>query len=325
MASTQRVLVTGADGFIGSALCPALTEAGILVHSAVRRADRANRQPEAPTFEVGNISEATDWTAALHGIDCVVHLVSPTDIEDAGAGERRKHFHDVNVIGSRRLATQAAEVGIRRLVFVSTIKVNGEASRGAAFTETDVPRPEDAYGTSKWESEQELLRISAETGLEVVILRPPLVYGPGVKGNFPRLMTLVARGWPLPFATVRNHRSMIYLGNLVDAILTCIRAPSAAGQIYLVSDGSDISTPELVRAIANTLGVSPRPFPFPPSLLMLGATMIGKREEARRLLGSLQIDSSRIRRELGWRPPYTMEQGLAETARWFLNSVNGKR
>jgi len=138
-------------------------------------------------------------------------------------------------------------------------------------------------------------------------------------------MKLVARGLPVPFASVRNQRSMIYIGNLVDAILTCVRAPAAAGQTYLVSDGTDISTPELVSSIGRAMGVSPRLFPFPPSLLMAAATIIGKRNEARRLLGSLQVDSSRIRRELEWQPPYTMEQGLAETARWFLNSVNGKR
>lgn len=295
------------------------------VRRAVRRAIAAKKQPEASIFEVGDINEATNWTEALRGIECVVHLVSPAAVESATADGHLKRFNDVNVASSRRLAEQAAAVGIRRLVFVSTIKVNGEASHERAFTEADAPRPEDAYGISKWEAEQELLRISRETGLELVVLRPPLVYGPGVKGNFLRLMKLVSQGWPLPLASVRNHRSMVYIGNFVDAILACLRTPAAAGRTYLASDGVDVSTPDLVRALAGALSVAPRLFPFPPSLLMLGATLLGKHEEATRLLGSLQVDSSRIRRELGWEPPYTMEEGLAETARWFLQSVNAKR
>ena len=304
MANAHRILVTGADGFVGSALCPVLSAAGYFSRRAIRRTSETQASDQETT-SVGDIDGSTDWTHALRGVKCVVHLAARTHV--------------------LREAAPDPLTGVRRLVFLSSIKVNGESTEGRPFTEDDMPGPEDAYGRTKWEAEQALRAIERESSLEVVILRSALVYGPGVKGNFLRLMKLVARGWPLPLASVHNQRSMAYVRNLVDAILSCIREPPAAGRTYLVSDGTDRSTPNLVRAVANALGVSPGLFPFPPSLLMLGATMIGKREEARRVLGSLQVDSSRIRRELGWQPPYTMEQGLAETARWFLNSVNGKR
>lgn len=313
----SRVLVTGATGFVGSALCRALTEADVTMRRAVRRTIAAENQPKGSTFEVGEISGSTNWTEALRGIECVVHLVAPAGVEGVAAADQLAQYRRVNVAGSRRLAEQAAAAGTRRLVFMSTIKVNGEASREQPFTENDLPRPEDAYGISKWEVEQELLRISRATGLEVVVLRAPLVYGPGVKGNFLRLMNLVSRGVPLPLASVRNRRSFVYLGNLVDAIVKAIEAPQATGKTYLVSDGEDVSTPDLIRAVARALGVPPRLFPFPPALLELGARVLGRGEEAARLLGSLQVDSARIRRELSWSPHYTLAQGLAETARWF--------
>lgn len=208
------------------------------------------------------------------------------------------------------------------MVFLSSVKVNGEKTTASPFSEDDTPQPADAYGTTKWEAEQALRAIERQFGLQVVILRPPLVYGPGVKGNFLRLLTLISRGWPLPLASVHNQRSMVYLGNLVDAIVTCLNAPAAAGHTYLVSDNADVSTPQLVRALALRVGVKPRLFPFPPSLLMLGATALGKSDEAARLLGSLQVSGARIHRELGWQPPYPVDKGLEETARWYLDSVN---
>jgi len=324
MAGTLRILVTGADGFVGSALCPVLNAAGYFPRRAIRRTPETHgSHPE--TTPVGDIDGSTDWTQALRGVECVVHLAARTHVLNEAAPDPMNAYRRVNVEGTRNLAKQVAAAGVRRMVFLSSIKVNGESTASRPFTEDDTPHPEDAYGRTKCEAEQALRAIERESSLEVVILRSPLVYGPGVKGNFLRLLELVARGWPLPLASVHNQRSMVYVGNLADAILACIREPSAAGQTYLVSDGSDISTPDLVSSIARALGVPQRLFPFPPSFLKLGATVIGKRDEARRLLGSLQIDSSRIRRELGWQPPYKMEQGLAETARWFLNSVNGER
>jgi len=317
MAGEHRVLVTGASGFIGSALVPALNAAGFATRRAVRRASE-QQSPDGDTLSVGEIDGATDWAAALHDVQTVVHLAARTHVLRETASDPLAAYQSVNVDGTRRLATQAAAAGVRRLVFLSSIKVSGERTFDRPYTEDDTPQPEDAYGTTKWEAEQALRTIDRETGLQVVILRPPLVYGPGVQGNFLRLMKLVSGGWPLPLASVRNRRSLVYLGNLVDAILACIKAPAAAGRTYLVSDGTGLSTPDLVRALAKYLGVSPRLYPFPPSFLMLGASVVGKREEAARLLGSLEIDSSRIQRELEWRPPHAMETGLAATARWFL-------
>jgi len=309
------VLVTGTNGIIGSALCRALTEAGVTTRRAVRRAIAAENQPKRSTFEVGEVSGSTNWTETLRGIECVVHFVAPAGVEGVATADQLAHYRRVNVAGSRQLAEQAAAAGTRRLVFMSTIKVNGESSRERPFTESDLPRPEHAYGLSKWEAEQELLRLSRATGIEVVVLRPPLVYGPSVKGNFLRLFTLVARGVPLPLASVQNRRSLVFLGNLMDAIATAINAPHAAGQTYLVSDSEDVSTPELVRAVARALGVWARLFPCPVALLRAAAALVGRGEEAARLTGSLQVDSSRIRREPGWQPRYTLAQGLEETAR----------
>lgn len=300
-----------------------LAESGNTPRIALRHELPAAATPVGAGVVVGEIDAATDWTRALQGIECVIHLAAPADAPVAR--EALALYRQVNVAGSERLADQAAAAGARRLVYLSTIKANGESTHARPFTEDDLPQPETDYGRSKLEAEQILLNKGRKTGLEVVILRPPLVYGPGVRGNFLRLMKLVARRWPLPFASLRNRRSMIYIGNLVDAIHQCVQTRSGAGKTYLVSDGTDVSTPKLVRALAEALGVAPRLFPFPPSLLAQGAALLGKREEAARLLGSLQVDSSRIRRELGWQAPYTMEEGLAETARWFLSSVNGKR
>jgi nucleoside-diphosphate-sugar epimerase len=233
------------------------------------------------------------------------------------AADPLSDYRRINVQATERLAREAAGLGVRRLVFVSSVKVNGERTRDRPYTEVDAPRPEDAYGISKHEAEQALAGIAAGTGIETVVLRPPLVYGPGVKGNFLRLMGIVARGLPLPLASIANQRSLVYVGNLVDAIVGAIDAPQAAGRTYLVSDGDDVSTPGLARAIARALAVRPRLLPCPPPLLRLAAALSGRGAEIARLTGSLQVDSSRIRRELGWLPPFRLEQGLAETARWY--------
>ena len=222
----------------------------------------------------------------------------------------------VNTAGTEKLARSAASLGVRRFIFMSTVKVNGEG-RETPYTEGYTPAPVDPYGISKWEAEKKLKEIACETGMEVVVLRSPLVYGSGVKANFLRLLEVVARGIPLPLASIDNRRSLIYLGNLVDAIITCINHPKAARQTYLVSDGEDVSTQELIRRVADALGRQARLFPFPPSFMKLAGSIIGKSDAVERLLGSLVVDSSKIRRELGWMPPYTMEEGLEETAEWF--------
>ena len=312
MSSDNTILVTGANGFIGRALCEALTATG----RQVKRAVRATRPGESGAIAVGGIGSATDWGAALEGAPCVVHLAARTHVLRETVADPLAEYRRVNVEGTLRLAQQAARAGARRLLFLSSVKVNGEATL-TPFTENDAPRPEDAYGVSKWEAEQALARAAAETGLEVVILRPPLVYGPGVKGNFLRLMNLVARGMPLPLASIDNHRSLVYVGNLVDAIIRAIDAPRAAGRTYLVSDGEDLSTPDLARAIARALGVSSRLLHCPPVVLKIGAILAGRRAELARLSASLQVDCSAMRSELDWRPRFSPESGLAETARWY--------
>jgi len=314
MTSNEVVLVTGANGFVGRALCEALAASGRRVKRALRIA-----QPGVPdAVAVGDIGADTDWRSALEGVSSVVHLAARTHVLRETAADSLAEYRRVNLDGTRRLAQQAGRAGVRRLVFVSSIKVNGEVTE-RPFTEDDAPRPEDAYGVSKWEAEQALVRVAGETGLQVAVLRPPLVYGPEVKGNFLRLMGLVARGTPLPLASITNRRSLIYVGNLVDAVIKAIDVPAAAGRAYLVSDGEDVSTPDLVRAIARSLGVAPRLLPCPPAMLRLGAALTGKRAELARLTGSLQADGSRARRELGWQPRLSLAQGLSATARWYYS------
>lgn len=257
-------------------------------------------------------------------VDCVVHLAARTHVLRDTDVDMLAAYRRVNVEGTRRLAQAAARSGVRRLVFVSSIKVNGEATVDQPFTENDTPRPEDAYGISKWEAERAMSQIAADTGMEAVVLRPPLVYGPGVKGNLLQLLRVVARGWPLPLASIRNRRSLIFVGNLVEAIMAAAASPAASGNTYLVSDGEDVSTPELVRALARALNVPARLVPCPAVLLKCAARVIGRSDAAARLTGSLQVDSSNIRRQLGWRPHATLAAGLAETARWY-HSQSGLR
>ena len=316
MNTRNTILVTGANGFIGSALCRALVAAGHVPRAAVRRIVPGGKGPE-PAVGIGEIDGNTDWSKALRGIEYIVHLASPSDQPRGSPADSLAKYRRVNVAGSRRLAEQAAAAGARRLVFMSTIKVNGERTAERAYTENDAPRPQDAYGISKQEAEQALRDVAQKTGLEIAVLRSPIVYGPGVKGNFLRLMHLVARGVPLPLGAVNNRRSFIYTGNLAGAIIKALDAPQAAGRTYLVSDGEDVSTPDLVRGLALALGVTARLPALPLAALGFGATLAGKRAEFARLSGSLQVDSSRIRRELDWQPRYSLTQGLTETARWY--------
>ncbi len=315
------MLVTGADGFVGSALARTLEGAGLTVRRAVRRGGSADA---APSFPVGEVGGDTDWQAALGGARCVVHLAARTHVLRESARDPLAEYLRINVEGTRRLAQQAAAAGVRRLVFMSSVKVNGERTGTHPFTEADAPRPEDAYGVSKWRAEQELARAAAATGLETVVLRPPLVYGPGVKGNFLRLLGWIARGAPLPFASLENRRSLVFVGNLCSAVLAAVTVPAAAGRTFLVSDGADVSTPALVREIAQALDAKPRLVPCPPALLRAALAALGWSAEAARLTGSLQVDASRLRRELAWQPPYTLAQGLVETARWYRQTVNGE-
>jgi len=303
----MRVLVTGATGFVGRELCGCLITHGHAVVPAVRKVSGL-----AGEAAVGDIDGATDWTTALNGCDSVVHLAARVHMMRESAQDPLVLYREINTVATLNLARQAAHAGVKRFVFISTIKVNGEG-RDAAYRETDAPAPEDAYAISKWEAEQGLRRIEQETGMEVVILRPPLVYGPGVKANFRRLMQTVQKGWPLPLGAIRNRRSLLFLGNFVDAIRLCVEHPAAVGQTFLLDDGEPISTPDLIRALARAMGRPARLPAVPVGVLELAGALLGKREAVARLEGSLYVDSSLIRSRLGWTQPFTMEAGLAAT------------
>ena len=311
------MLVTGASGFIGSAVTHRLVGDRMAVRAATHRQTLAP-VPGIQIVPNTDIGGEFDWGDALSGCDAVGHAAARVHLVKDSASDPLAEFRRVNVDGALALARKAAEAGVRRFVFLSTVKVNGEVTYpGRPFKADDVPAPEDAYGVSKYEAEVALRRLSATTGMEVVIIRPVLVYGPGVKANFLAMIRAVDRGWPLPLGAIDNRRSLVGVSNLVDLIATCLRHPAAANQTFLVSDDSDLSTTELLKRTAAALGRSARLFPVPPRVLQTGATILAKGKEARRLLGSLQVDISRTRQLLGWSPPMSVDQQLTETAEWF--------
>jgi nucleoside-diphosphate-sugar epimerase len=320
-SATNRFLVTGANGFVGKLICAELQSQGYEVRGAVRRSD-VILNCKVSRVTVGEINSQTDWSAALAGVDVVIHLAARVHVMKETSVNPLDEFRSTNVHGTEHLARSAAAHGVKRFVFVSSIKVIGEeTSGGHRYAELDSSSPKDPYGVSKWEAEQALHRVAKETGLEVVIVRPPLVYGAGVKGNFAQMLRVLAKGIPLPLASVSNLRSLVYLGNFVDALLTCATHPAAAGQTYLVSDGEDVSTPALLRQVGAAMGHPARLLPCPPVLLKMAGRVLGRSEQLERLLGSLQVDSSKIRRELGWRPPFTLQQGLQATAEWYRIAI----
>ena len=311
-----KILITGANGFVGLALCTALLRRELEVRGATRSGSELASGVERAV--VGAIDDETEWTDALRGVDVVIHLAARVHVMNDASADPLAEFRKVNVQGTENLARQAAQAGVKRLVYVSSIKVNGEGTSGSqGYSECDVPAPQDAYGISKWEAEQALHRVAQETGLEVVVVRPPLVYGPDVKGNFISLLAAVSKGLPLPLAGADNARSLVYVGNLVDALIACATHPAAAGQTYLVSDGAPVSTATLVEKIAEALDCRSCSFYFPPMLLRAAAALLGRSAQIDRLFGSLRVDDEKIRRELGWIPPYTLEQGLRATAEWY--------
>ncbi|MHB8845083.1 MAG: UDP-glucose 4-epimerase family protein [Nitrospirota bacterium] len=318
------ILVTGANGFIGRALCQRLIADGCQVRGGVRSADRAARLPEGlDPVRIGEIGPDTDWSDALRGVGTVVHLAARVHRADDGRDGSSEQYRLVNLAGTERLARQAAALGVRRIVFLSTVKVHGEES-AVPYDENAPCMPQDPYGISKLETENVLRTIAGESGLEVVILRPPLVYGAGAKANILKLVSFIQRGVPLPLASVNNRRSLLYLGNLTDAIVTCATKAQAAGKTFLVSDGEDVSTPELIRRIAHAMGRPARLVPFPVPFLRSLGRLTGRSPSIEKVVGSLVVDSGRIRRELNWKPPYTMAEGLKETADWFRTLMVAK-
>ncbi len=307
--SALPVLVTGAAGFVGHALCASLTRQQFNIRCVTRQLESGVRCAEF--FTVADIGFATDWSVALKDIHTVVHLAARVHVMRDTVANPLAAFRAVNVDSTLNLARQAAEAGLKRFVFISSVKVNGEGTRqGHAFTEADAPNPQDAYGQSKHEAELGLRQLAAETGMELAIIRPPLVYGPGVKANFAALMRAVQRGWPLPLGSVHNQRSLVALDNLVDFIVTCTTHPQAANQTFLVSDGQDLSTTELVRGLARASERTARLLPVPVWALQAGATLLGQSEAVQRLCGNLQVDISKARELLGWTPPISVDEGL---------------
>lgn len=310
----KHVLLTGANGFVGQSLANRLSVVGVPVRLVVRK--KSGCSAEAV---VGDISQETNWSAALQNIDTVIHCAARAHVMNETGLDALSSYRSVNVAGTRNLAEQAAASGVRRFIYLSSIKVNGEQTiLGEPYLSSDAPLPEDSYGISKWEAEQALHELASNTDMEIVIIRPPLVHGPKVKGNFLRLLRLVDKGVPLPFGLVSNARSLVGLNNLVDLLIHCIDHPAAAGQTLLVSDGEDISTADLIRRMARMMGKSSRLLPVPISMLRFAGRVTGRLGEVNRLVGSLQIDGRCATKKVGWTPPASLDEELKKTVDWYL-------
>lgn len=309
------ILVTGSSGFVGSAVCCELKLRG----RCLLRAVRGHEISDDPAVVVGDIDSKMDWSTALNDVGAVVHLAARVHQMCDTAVDPLAEFRKMNVGATRRLAEAAAQAGVKRFVFLSSVKVNGDVTEtnGGPFREANLPHPEDAYAVSKWEAELVLREIEQKSSMEVVIIRPPLIYGPGVKANFLKLIQLIDRGIPLPFGCIQNRRSLLSLSNLVDLIYSCLEHPAAAGETFLVSDGDDVSTPELVRRIASALGRPARLLPVPEWMMKMGGNVVGKTDQVKRLTASLQIDSSKVQQVLAWEPPLKMAEEMTRMAKWW--------
>ena len=308
--------VTGANGFVGRALCAEAVKRGMVVRGLTRAP--CILPPGVENVPVGNVDSDTPWAHALAGCDVVIHLAARVHIMNDTSRDPLAEFRRVNTLGTIRLAECAVAAGVRRLVNVSSIGVNGPSTRDdLEFTDLDTPDPHNPYSQSKWEAEKALQKFQSQGQIEVVTVRPPLIYGPGVGGNFLRLLGAVYRGIPLPLGMTRNFRDLLYVGNLADFLLVCAAHPAANGNTYLVSDGTPVSTHTLLRGLARALGVRARLFPVPPFLLQTLGNLTGYTAEFERLLSSLRVDSGKVRGELGWYPPFTLRDGLQATADWY--------
>lgn len=308
----QKILITGASGFLGNEICNTLHARGIPFVAAVRDNAKYDQQ------EVGDLTRVTKWADVLTGCDVVIHLAARVHVMSDTASTSLDAYRAVNVDATLNLARQAVGQGIKRFIFVSSVKVNGERTTDKPFSALDRPAPIDPYGQSKFEAECALRKLSSETGLELAIVRPPLIYGPGVRANFLKLMQLIKLGLPLPFGNIQNRRSLVALDNVVDLLLLCAYHPYAAGKTFMVSDDEDVSLSNLVALIARSMDRHPIMVPVPANLMMSCAHLFGKAENASRLFGSLQVDISDTKKCLGWRPVKNVEEAVEKTVSHFL-------
>jgi nucleoside-diphosphate-sugar epimerase len=316
--TSAKILVTGANGFIGRTLCPALRQSGHLVRETVRNPVENN----SDVIAVGNIGRETNWSAALDGIQVIIHLAARAHILSDAAADPLAEFRAVNVEGPTRLARQAVEKGVRRFIFVSSIGVLGSKSQECeALTERSTPQPASPYAIAKWEAEQALQEIRRETRLEIVIVRPPLVHGIGAPGNMERLLRWVYRGIPLPLANIDNKRSFVGVDNLADFLIRCVDSPAAANETYVISDKQDLSTPELIHLVASAMKRPARLFPMPESVARFAARLVGKTNIVDQLWGSLVVDSRKAYDELQWSPPLSAAEGIKKMAQAYLEAA----
>ncbi len=318
-----KYLVTGANGFVGSRLCMTMAEKGLSVRAAVRKTDKIECLSSVEVVEIRDCGPSTDWSYVLKGIDVIIHLAARAHVMHETAADPLHEFRRVNAEGTRNLAMQASRAGISRIVYLSTIKVNGELTHEEPFNEDSPLAPQDAYAMSKWEAEDALHAISASSGLEIVIIRTPLVYGPGVKGNMLKLMKQINHGIPLPLGMITNRRSLISLENLVDILILSASRSECIGQTFAVSDGEDISTSDLVFLLSKAMGKKVRLIPFPSRLCSLFTRLAPSlKPTVDRLAGSLIVDSSRFRERMKWSPPQTISTGIDSMVSDFLRLRN---
>lgn len=319
MSSINNVLITGATGFLGKPLIKQLSNEFTKNNIFPVLRKNSTSFDEFSPIVVDDINSTTDWLDKLQGVDCIIHCAARVHVMNEVDEDPLEAFREINVRGTLQLAQAAAKSGVKRFIFVSSIKVNGESTTGRLpYQSSDTPNPEDPYGISKAEAEEGLKKLAEETGMDVIIIRPPLVYGPGVKANFAAMLKLASTGVPLPFGCIKNNqRSMVYVENLISLIIECINNINAANQTFLISDDDDLSTKAFVQGLSKALGKSSFMLPVPNTIFSLAGKVLGKSAIIDRLCGSLQVDINQTKNTLNWQPPYSVEQGFAATANAF--------